>query len=545
MLIVMAVLVPFMIFAFNTLPLDNWIIDDAGISFAYARNLASGHGLVSQPGMQPVEGYSNPLWVFLLVPFFWFKLFDPVITPKLLGLALVLTGFFGIASVFRKLVRNPAFPTAMVLILLAFNAPMLIWTSSGLENALTFALGMWLLACCMNISRGHVSTLVHVWTGLIVAGVALTRPEGIVYLLLYIAATLLGKQQEDRWSSTIRQLSVGLGVILLLAGGHQIFRMLYYGDILPNPAYVKGTPGFSELLALLSFHESYLLKYRDLCASVFGIRWWLVPDIILLGSGIVLTLLVIQKRLAVDRLIPLLMTVLAAGLYLILTPDWMREFRFATLYYPTAIISLVIVSDLIIANIRWQSVRTVAAVLLTVAALATTRLEHLPRMEAFSAAPTISMAQVKSRYVDRFNQYAAYLRLDSVSQLLPDLGGTLYYSDFKTYDLAGLCDRSIALHRRVDQLQFYNYIFDTIKPTIIHSFAFFSAESRFDQDPRFLRDYVPIRDSLEAYYRDSVRAGTYLRRDAIVGMDSLLAILQRGEQPWTQPSPLESSPSVK
>lgn len=44
-------------------------IEDAGISFAYARNLAQGDGLVSYPGGERVEGYSNALWVFLLEPF--------------------------------------------------------------------------------------------------------------------------------------------------------------------------------------------------------------------------------------------------------------------------------------------------------------------------------------------------------------------------------------------------------------------------------------------------------------------------------------------
>ncbi len=70
-----------------------WQIDDAGISFAYARNLALGHGLVAQPGVIPVEGYSNPLWVFLLAAFSVVRLFDPLWTPKLLSLGLA----FGIS----------------------------------------------------------------------------------------------------------------------------------------------------------------------------------------------------------------------------------------------------------------------------------------------------------------------------------------------------------------------------------------------------------------------------------------------------------------
>jgi hypothetical protein len=88
------VLVPCFICFFLTIPLFGWIIDDAGISFVYARNLASGHGLVSQPGLPPVEGFSNPLWVFMMAPFYAVGLFHPFIIPKVLSMMLVGTTFF-------------------------------------------------------------------------------------------------------------------------------------------------------------------------------------------------------------------------------------------------------------------------------------------------------------------------------------------------------------------------------------------------------------------------------------------------------------------
>src|SRR5215207_8608865 len=43
-----------------------YIADDAGISLAYARNLAHGFGPVLYAGAPAVEGYSNPLWVGIL-----------------------------------------------------------------------------------------------------------------------------------------------------------------------------------------------------------------------------------------------------------------------------------------------------------------------------------------------------------------------------------------------------------------------------------------------------------------------------------------------
>ena len=46
----------------------NFVCDDAFISFRYARNLADGLGLRYNLGVEPpVEGYSNFLWVLLMM----------------------------------------------------------------------------------------------------------------------------------------------------------------------------------------------------------------------------------------------------------------------------------------------------------------------------------------------------------------------------------------------------------------------------------------------------------------------------------------------
>ena len=74
-----------LVFVLHVTLFGRWIADDAGISFAYARNLATGHGLVSQPGAPPVEGYSNFSWVLLMAVFFHIGLFHVVWTPKIVA----------------------------------------------------------------------------------------------------------------------------------------------------------------------------------------------------------------------------------------------------------------------------------------------------------------------------------------------------------------------------------------------------------------------------------------------------------------------------
>ena len=46
-----------------------WVVDDAGITFSYARNLVLGYGLVAQPGAEPVEGFTSLSWCLLQTPF--------------------------------------------------------------------------------------------------------------------------------------------------------------------------------------------------------------------------------------------------------------------------------------------------------------------------------------------------------------------------------------------------------------------------------------------------------------------------------------------
>src|SRR4051794_35154349 len=64
----LAALIPLAIATVHLYQIGPQMVDDAYISFRYARNLADGFGLVFNPGEQ-VEGFSNLLWTLLLTPF--------------------------------------------------------------------------------------------------------------------------------------------------------------------------------------------------------------------------------------------------------------------------------------------------------------------------------------------------------------------------------------------------------------------------------------------------------------------------------------------
>ena len=72
------------LFGIHLLQFSGYLADDAAITFAYAKNAAVGHGLVLNPGTDPVEGYSNFGWLAVVLPF-RARGADPTVPVKILS----------------------------------------------------------------------------------------------------------------------------------------------------------------------------------------------------------------------------------------------------------------------------------------------------------------------------------------------------------------------------------------------------------------------------------------------------------------------------
>ena len=180
-----------------------WIVDDAGLTFAYARSLATGVGPVLQAGDEPVEGYSNPAWLVILVVGRWLGLFDRgtlfgipdiVLFPKLVALLCCFGIFAAMYAIAKKVTQRPVLVTVIAGAATSTVPAFVIWTTSGLENAL-FALSVTTLAAVLAraaLDGRLLSTKTAVLAGLLAALAALTRPDGIVYVLAFpIAAAIV------------------------------------------------------------------------------------------------------------------------------------------------------------------------------------------------------------------------------------------------------------------------------------------------------------------------------------------------------------------
>src|SRR6266550_3321989 len=80
---VLGLVLPSMLLVLNMVRVRAFTVDDAYISYRYARNFARGLGLVYNPG-ERIEGYTNFLWTLLIG--FGFKLhLDPEAVAKIAG----------------------------------------------------------------------------------------------------------------------------------------------------------------------------------------------------------------------------------------------------------------------------------------------------------------------------------------------------------------------------------------------------------------------------------------------------------------------------
>lgn len=513
-------LLPYLVFLAHALLFGGWIVDDAGISFAYARNLAEGHGLVSQPGMPPVEGFSNFLWMIAFVPAMLVRLFHPILLPKLVSLALVAGSFILLDRALGFLTGGRRGVSLVTLLLLAVCTPFVIWTVSGLENPLyVFLLCLLLWLIVREREREGSSNRLPLIAGAVAAGLALTRPDGILFAVLYPLLTLTTQGWPPRWRAAFgRVLRYGVAFAVLL-GGFLLFRWSYFGDLVPNTFYAKGGPNAGVYVDLVTLQPQMMAKAFELLESVAG-----QGNVLLLAALVIGTAFLIgRRRFSWGHGVLLAFAYLGAVPFLLLPFDWMAEYRFATPLFPFlyayAAVLAASLGELLFPDADRRRLPALAAGLVAVGLSLTT---FAGRSVLFAAAPTVPFTEVVEKFGLRYNNFAELLGLEQGSILVPDVGGTLWASRLRVYDLAGLADPVIARSLNKRPPVFYDYIFERVKPTFLHTHHYWTFQAALDKDPRFARDYLPLFHYVEPAVRERaqgfpLRSGDFVRRDAVAG----------------------------
>lgn len=220
---------------------NSWLCDDSFISLRYVQNLLDGQGLVYNPG-ERVEGYTSLLWVLSVAGLARLGV-TPEVASSVLGAAsyAILALVLALRWWSRRATRL-VFPVAagLVLGLSDFH----VWATGGLETA-TFALlalGGLLLAC-----RRQPSVASDLAASALFGLTVLTRPDGLLFLGMAVARPWWGERGAPL-AARARRSALLLAPAAALVAGQVMFKLEYYGDLLPTAYYSKSAlrPYYSQ-----------------------------------------------------------------------------------------------------------------------------------------------------------------------------------------------------------------------------------------------------------------------------------------------------------
>lgn len=217
-----AALLAALVFAVGAISRETWFIDDALIYQNFVRNALAGNGLVYFPGL-PVEGYSSPLWVLVLIAAGLLGV-RGFMAAKLLGAAcgIALCALAALSPARQRLL------CVLGSLVVAAQPALQWWSVSGMETALmTLLVG----ATAIAVFRQR-----HIMAATMAGLATMARPEGALYLLPVLAWLAIEYRHQAHRRLIVAAL---LGCVPALAW--QAYRYVSYGTLVANSAMAKAS----------------------------------------------------------------------------------------------------------------------------------------------------------------------------------------------------------------------------------------------------------------------------------------------------------------
>jgi hypothetical protein len=215
------------LFAFH-----HYVVDDAYITFRYAKNaLATGH-VTWNPGERPVEGYSNFLWLLMSMGAMRAGL-DPLLVSKVVSAIALVASAFAVRRLASRAGAGPLGSRLSALVFLALPS-FAFWAMSGLESVsvVLFSL-LYLEAFDDEVARGRLP-----WrSALFAILLLLSRPETPLFLAL-VALPSLMRPGRGEWKS----LALLVGLVVVASAPYFAWKVHAFGTVLPNTLSAKARP---------------------------------------------------------------------------------------------------------------------------------------------------------------------------------------------------------------------------------------------------------------------------------------------------------------
>jgi arabinofuranosyltransferase len=382
----------------------SFTVDDAFISFRYARNFARGWGLVYNQG-EAIEGYTNFLWTVLLGAGARVGL-EPEHLAKVLGGASAL-GTVATLYFFEARIRPLGWAPCLSPWLYASSIVATGYAVWGLETALFAFL---VVLGTLLFHREDAEPRAFPWSGVVFGVAGLTRPEAPLYLGILVLFA---------WRRVLKRQSLIRGVLFVAPiAAHMLWRHGFYGTWLPNTLSAK-TGDFNQQI---EGGGRYLNQYAThagpvLWLALFGLAWAFVE----------------RHR----ELFAVAVTAAAVlGYVLLVGGDWMPYFRFLAPFEPFCFL-LVGVGARALFELRERAARLGLVLFLLVAGG--------QRVQAAREARRVILTDEKVFWDSAAGGAARWLAAHEPGEIgVADIGQIGYTTDYPLFDLLGLVDPVIA-----------------------------------------------------------------------------------------------------
>jgi len=230
-----------------------WISDDAYISLRTVDNFLQGYGLTWNAD-ERVQTFTHPLWLLFLAVFCR-------ITGELFltTIFMSITAAAGAFIVLLSRLSRSATTMALGGLILIFSPGFVSFSTSGLENALTFLIAALFMFVWLRHEPGpRRSFLLGIASGLMI----LNRLDTALLCLPVLALDVIRSPGRPL---TLRMMALGLAPVAAWFA----FALVYYGFFLPNPAYAKLWTGIARSdYAVQGFKYLYDALLRETIMTV-------------------------------------------------------------------------------------------------------------------------------------------------------------------------------------------------------------------------------------------------------------------------------------
>jgi hypothetical protein len=220
--------------------------EDAAMLYRYAVQLADGNGIIWNPGESPSvsDGATDLGFVLVLAP-----LIKLGLAPAEAGVVVNLVAIFFLGALFgvaNRLLWCWRFSLAALLVILIASGPVNRYVSGGFSAPV---LGLLLSAVVVSVLLAYKTGETSAWhrrlwlaaSGLLIGLAGWWRPEGFVLGIMLLAATaaLLTGIRPIRVSDSLWVLLPASSTL----GAWVLFRLIYFGQLLPTSAVMKVDAG--------------------------------------------------------------------------------------------------------------------------------------------------------------------------------------------------------------------------------------------------------------------------------------------------------------